>query len=118
MITTASRPVSPRFLSEAERVLIADLRRAGATMRTIAIELRRAPSTIARELARNRDGVGRHRLLKDPELAGFVQDLLGKRWSPELNRSARRCRGGFPTVACQRDGTAVLPRAWDTWKCQ
>lgn len=44
---------SERFLSEAERVLIADGRLAGLTVRAIAAELNRNPSTVSRELRRN-----------------------------------------------------------------
>jgi transposase, IS30 family len=102
VIISGCRVVSPRFLSEAERVVIADLRRAGMTVRVIAAELGRAPSTIARELTRNRDGAGRyrpfgaqqlavarrrrpgrHRLVRDLVLREFVQAKLSKRWSPE-----------------------------------
>ena len=47
------REISPRYLSEDERVQIADLRRAGAGVRAIAERLDRSPSTISRELRRN-----------------------------------------------------------------
>src|SRR5690348_1953385 len=46
-------PVSARFLSEDERITIADLRRRGHTLRDIGAQLGRAPSTISRELRRN-----------------------------------------------------------------
>ena len=55
VITTPGREISPRFLSEGERVHIADLVRQGAGVRTIAKDLHRSPSTISRELRRNRD---------------------------------------------------------------
>jgi transposase, IS30 family len=51
----ARREVSDRYLSEDERVRIADLRKAGAGVRAIAEQLGRAPSTVSRELRRNRD---------------------------------------------------------------
>ncbi|MFY0409808.1 helix-turn-helix domain-containing protein [Solicola sp. PLA-1-18] len=47
------REVSGRFLSLQERLLIADLRLAGESIRAIAGRLGRAPSTISRELAPN-----------------------------------------------------------------
>ena len=47
--------ISPRYLSEDERVRIADLRRAGAGVRAMAEQTGRSPSTISRELRRNRD---------------------------------------------------------------
>jgi transposase, IS30 family len=54
----AVRQISDRYLSEEERIGIADLRRTGLSIRQIAAELGRAPSTVSRELRRNsrRDG--------------------------------------------------------------
>lgn len=96
------RPRSPRYLSEHERVRIADLLAAKMTVRAIAVELGRAPSTISREICRNRgrDGAYRphhaeqaarlrackprkRRIATDTVLAETVSDLLAKRWSPE-----------------------------------
>jgi len=57
-----ARPVSPRFLSEGERLAIADGRLAGQSLRSIATELGPSPSTISREAANNADPVtGRYR---------------------------------------------------------
>ena len=56
-----ARPRSPRYLSEQERIRIADRLAAGASVRGIAGELGRAPSTISREIPRNRDPDGRYR---------------------------------------------------------
>jgi transposase, IS30 family len=100
--TTESRPRSPRYLSEQERIRIADLLAAGITVRGVAVELGRAPSTISREIARNSDPDGRYRphhaeqaarlraarprtrrIAGDNVLAETVQRLLAKRWSPE-----------------------------------
>jgi IS30 family transposase len=97
-----SRPRSPRYLSELERIRIADLRAAGVSARGIARERGRAPSTISRELRRNRDPFGRYRphhaehaararackprarrIAGDAVLAAAVARLLAKRWSPE-----------------------------------
>jgi transposase, IS30 family len=96
------RPRSPRYLSEQERIDIADLLAAKVTVRGIAAELGRAPSTISRELRRNRDPGGRYhphhaehaarfrackprkrRVAVDAVLADIVRRLLAKRWSPE-----------------------------------
>ena len=55
------RPRSPRYLSEQERIRIADLLAAKVTVRGVAAELGRAPSTISRELRRNRDPDGMYR---------------------------------------------------------
>ena len=51
----ADREISDRYLSEQERVRIADLRQAGHGVRAIAEQTGRSPSTISRELRRNRD---------------------------------------------------------------
>jgi IS30 family transposase len=49
----AIRDISDRFLSQDERIEIADLRQAGLSMWRIADRLGRAPSTISRELRGN-----------------------------------------------------------------
>lgn len=99
---TDAKPRSARYLSERERVLIADLLAARMTVRAIAAQLGRAPSTISREIRRNRDPDGRYRphhaehaarvrackprkrrVAIDMLLAQGIQELLAKRWSPE-----------------------------------
>jgi IS30 family transposase len=101
-VVVVVREISSRFLSEAERVLLADRRRAGVSMRAIAQELGRATSTISRELHRNQHGDGDYRpyraqtlaqsrrprpktgkIAADPGLRQVVQDGLDLRWSPE-----------------------------------
>jgi IS30 family transposase len=96
------RPRNPRYLSEHERIRIADLLGAGMTVRGIAAQLRRAPSTISREICRNSDSDGRYRphhaehaarlrackprkrrVAVDAVLADAIRRLLAKRWSPE-----------------------------------
>jgi transposase, IS30 family len=106
--------ISPRYLSEDERVRIADLRRQGLGVRAVAAELGRSPATVSRELRRNRDlGSGQYRpfaaqrlaaarrarpgrgkLVRDPVLRHFVAVRLEKRWSPE--QISRALRGEFP----------------------
>jgi IS30 family transposase len=103
VINTRKREVSSRFLSEAERVEIADLRRAGCGVRAIAVAMGRSPATISRELRRNcepdsgqyrpftaqRFAVQRRarpktgKLADDAVLREFVQQRLQWRWSPE-----------------------------------
>jgi IS30 family transposase len=56
-----SRPRSPRYLSEHERVVIADLLNGGWSIRAIAVEIGRSPSTASREIQRNGDPRGRYR---------------------------------------------------------
>jgi IS30 family transposase len=103
VINARKSQVSARYLSEDERVRIADLRRAGLGVRAIAAELGRSPSTVSRELRRNcepaggpyrpfaaqrfaaerRARPGRGKLAGDPVLRQFVAGRLQKRWSPE-----------------------------------
>lgn len=65
-----TKEISLRFLSDAERVEIADRRRAGKTMQTIADAIGRSISTISREFGRNSGPVGNpvHRI--DPDIPG------------------------------------------------
>ena len=99
---TESKPRSPRYLSEQERIRIADLLATKTTVRGIAEQLGRAPSTISREIRRNSDPDGRYRphhaehaaqrracrprtrrIAGDEVLGEIVQRLLARRWSPE-----------------------------------
>jgi IS30 family transposase len=103
VVSARKSEISDRYLSEDERVRIADLHRSKHTVRAIATELGRSPSTISRELRRNRDeGSGQYRpfaaqrlaaerrprpgrgkLVNDAVLREFVAVRLKKRWSPE-----------------------------------
>jgi IS30 family transposase len=96
------RPRSTRYLSEQERVVIADLLTRGKSIRAIAAEIGRSASTVSREIKRNSDPAGRYRphhaehtartraarprqrrITRDAVLREAVADLLQKRWSPE-----------------------------------
>jgi IS30 family transposase len=109
----AVREISPRFLSQDERIEIADLRHAGLSVRQIADRLGRAPSTISRELRRNASGSGayrpfeahrratarrarshRRRIEANGELRQLVAELLAQRWSPQ--QISRQLRLRFP----------------------
>jgi IS30 family transposase len=98
----AVRQISLRYLSQDERIEIADLRQSGLGVRAIAGQRGRAPSTIERELRRNAvTGRGyrpfdahrratvrrarRHRRRIDinSEISGVVAELLLQRWSPQ-----------------------------------
>jgi IS30 family transposase len=99
---TPAKIRSSRYLSEHERIVIADLLHAGRTIRAIAVELGRAASTVSREISRNKDARGRYRpahaeqaarsraprprerrLAVDEVLRDVVAGLLRKHWSPE-----------------------------------
>jgi len=116
------RPVVPpsgpsRYLREDERIYIADRLREKAGVRQIAAELDRSPSTISREIRRNRTvgtrGQWHYRphaaqaradarrprpkpgkIRQSSELRTFVQDHLDLRWSPEQICQALRAQ--FP----------------------
>ncbi|SEG94670.1 Transposase and inactivated derivatives, IS30 family, partial [Thermomonospora echinospora] len=108
-----------RYLREADRVHIADRLREKASIRQIARELGRSPSTISREIRRNgmplrgdhskwayrphaaqaRADARRPRpkpgkIGQNPQLRDFIQRHLGLRWSPEQICQALRAR--FP----------------------
>jgi IS30 family transposase len=116
----AVREISSRFLSQDERIEIADLRHAGLSIRQVADRLGRSPSTVSRELRRNAAGRGdyrpfeahrratvrrarhhRRRIEARPELGQVVSDLLAQRWSPQqISRQLRRRFPGEPGCSC------------------
>jgi IS30 family transposase len=105
---------SSRYLREADRIHIADRLREKATIRAIAAELGRSPSTVSREIRRNRHPVnGQYRpyaaqaradarrprpkpgkIAQNAGLRDFIQDHLTQRWSPEQICQALRAQ--FP----------------------
>ena len=94
---------SKRYLDRDERYEIARLDDAGVSAHQIGIRLNRSPSTITRELSRNRDPRTGHyhperahtlawqrqrrpkpsKLATHPVLRARVQELLDRRWSPD-----------------------------------
>lgn len=117
-ITTVVPPTHPsRYLTSHERIQIADLNREGQSVRTIAAELGRDPSTISREIRRNAtvDPRGKQhyrphaaqaraearrprpkpsKIALNPDLRIRVQELLKAKWSPE--QISRRLKRDFP----------------------
>jgi transposase, IS30 family len=103
-----------RFLSADERVVIADGLVVGRSMRSIAAELGRSPSTISREVARNTTAVDRvyrpwaadlqasrrrlrprgGKIAGSPRLRAAIQVLLDDKYSPE--QAAARLRREHP----------------------
>ena len=126
----AMRQISDRFLSQDERVTIADLHQAGLSIRQIAARLGRAPSTVSRELRRNAAASGyrpfeahrratarrarhhRRRVETSEELRQLVAELLARRGARSRSaasyaygvRATRRC--GCVTRASTRPSTS------------
>nr|BFD86260.1 IS30 family transposase [Streptomyces sp. Xyl84] len=119
-VRAARTPEGPsRYLREADRIHIADRLRERASVRQIAAELGRSPSTISREIRRNgmplRGDASRWayrpyaaqarcdarrprpkpgRIGQNPQLRDFIQRHLDLRWSPEQICQALRTQ--FP----------------------
>jgi IS30 family transposase len=106
-----------RYLRQDERIHIADRLGEGASLRGIAAELGRSPSTISREIRRNRSHVRGDRwayrphaaqaradarrprpkpgkIGRNPGLRDYIQQHLGRRWSPE--QIVHQLRRDFP----------------------
>ena len=94
VVDVRKREISPRFLSEDERVFIGDRWRAGHLMRAIVRELGRDPATVSRELRRN----------VDPD-SGTYRPFLAHRLAAQ-----RRGRPRPGKLAAQPDGSRGGPR--------
>jgi transposase, IS30 family len=108
--------ISPRYLSQDDRIEIADGLARGEPVKLIAVRIGKTFQSVYREIARNRKPDGRYepwyahnrayqrrrrpkprRLSVDAELSKIVAGKLAKRWSPAqisrwLRRRYRRCR--------------------------
>lgn len=101
-LAALSRPLHPRYVTLEEREKIADMRREGASLRTIGRALGRPASTIKREIDTYTDEAGRYRpyaahrawtqsrarakeakLAQPGRLRDYVIAKLGVKWSPE-----------------------------------
>ncbi len=90
MINASKLKISDRYLSEEERIRLADLRQAGLGVRAIAAELGRGPSTISREPDRNHDpSTGQYRPFTAHRLAAQ------RRARPPYGRSTGRSWAGL-----------------------
>lgn len=118
-----------RYLSLLDREQIRDLHRTGMSIRKIAAELDRSPSTISRELKRNTVSTTRgylphtaHRLsvqrrarprsakvIANSELLAYVQEKLKKKWSPE--QISNRMTKDFPDRPEMRVSTETIYQA-------
>jgi transposase, IS30 family len=103
-------PISSRYLSQDDRIEIADGLARGEPVKAIAVRLGRCYQTVYREIARNRKPGGRYqpwyahnrayerrrrprprRFAVDAELREIVAAKLAKRWSPaQISRWLRR----------------------------
>jgi IS30 family transposase len=119
--------VITRLLSLREREKIADLRRAGLSLRAIGRELHRPASTIKRELdtrtvngsylphGAHRDAVAKRgraklgKLAQPGPLREYVSEGLGRQWSPEQIR--HRIRADFPDDEDMRVSTETIYQA-------
>jgi transposase, IS30 family len=108
----AVREISARYLTQDEPTEIADLHRTGLSIRQIAHQLGRSPSTISRELRRNGCASGyrpfdahrragarrtrrhRRRVETNTVLRRLVSELLAQRWSPQ--QIARHLHRRYP----------------------
>ena len=85
-----------RFLTLDERLAIADMRLAGASMREIAAELGRSPSTVSREIARN------------AHVGDYPSDWAYRPYAADFKARARRLRPRVGKIgSCPRLRVAV-----------
>ena len=118
-------PISSRYLSQDDRIEIADGLDASERVMAIAARIGKSYQSVYREVARNRKPDGRyqpwfahgqahlnrrrpkpHRFSSDPELTAVVAAKLRKRWSPQqVSRWLRRRWPGAP------DGTSAPRRS-------
>jgi IS30 family transposase len=127
-LNKVEKVIDSRYLSVVEREQIKDLHRAGVSIRTIAAELGRSPSTVSRELKRNtistrgylphtahRLSVARRarprepKLLANNALRAYVQAKLTKKWSPQ--QISNRLVRDFPTTPEMRVSTETIYQA-------
>lgn len=129
----APRQDSGRYLRPQERMHIADRLRDKASIRTIAAELGRAPSTVSREVLRNRSYYAKPKIYRygphvaqsraearrprsrpgkiasNPRLRDYIQAGLEQRWSPE--QIAHQMRRDFPDDAEMRVSHETIYRS-------
>ncbi|MBV9060824.1 MAG: helix-turn-helix domain-containing protein, partial [Pseudonocardiales bacterium] len=116
VINVGKREISSRYLSEDERVCIADLDRASRGVREIAAEIGRSASTINRELRRNRDpGSGQYRPFTAQRLA------VERRPRPRRGKLIRVWVPNWSSTSCDLAYSCINPpsrsrrrrRSWD-----
>ena len=127
-LALVEQALHPRFLSLAEREQIADLRRAGQSLRAIGRALGRDASTIKREIDRNATAGGTYqphaahrcaaarrprpktaKLAEPGALRTYVAERLRERWSPE--QISQTLPEVFPDDATMRVSTETIYQA-------
>lgn len=128
-LNVVEKVIDPRYLSLLEREQLQDLRRSGMSIRQVAGEMGRSPSTISRELKRNTTSSTRgylphtaHRLsvrrrarprqaklVANAELRSYVQVKLKKKWSPQ--QISNRLIKDFPAAPEMRVSTETIYQA-------
>ncbi|MFE7332490.1 IS30 family transposase [Streptomyces sp. NPDC057565] len=112
------KPIDDRYLTQDDRITIAEGLLAGRTPAVIAEEVGKHRSTVYREISRGRGPDGRYnpwwshnqailrrrrpkpeKLQVNPELRTFVNDKLKQRWSPQqITRDLARSRPDEPAM--------------------
>lgn len=127
-LNVVEKLIDPRYLSVIEREQLQDLRGTGLSLRQIALEMGRSPSTISRELRRNtvstrgylphtahRLSVKRRarqrqpKMLSNDALLAYVQEKLAMKWSPQ--QISFRLVKDFPTDVEMRVSTETIYQA-------
>ncbi|WP_336873997.1 helix-turn-helix domain-containing protein [Rhodococcus qingshengii] len=128
-LNVVEKIIHPRYLSLREREQFQDLRRAGLSIRAVASQMRRAPSTISRERGRNTVSVRGYmphtahrrsvkyrarprqaKLVANAELRSYVQGKLAKRRSPQ-QISHRLIKDSQPLRKCVRAPRRSIKRS-------
>lgn len=124
-VSYVEKPINARYLSQDDRIEIADGLTRGESIKVIAARIGKSYQSVYKEVARNRKPDGRyqpwfahnqaHQRRRRPKVRVFagddalrqlVADKLGKRWSPaQISRWLRR---RYPR---RRRGTCVLRRS-------
>ncbi|MGW2552187.1 IS30 family transposase [Streptomyces sp. NPDC001635] len=115
------KPIDERYLTQDDRITIAEGLLAGRTASAIAEEIAKHPSTVYREISRGRGPTGIYnpwwshnqailrrrrprpeKLRANPKLRDFINDKLKERWSPQqITRHLARTEPGQPAMnAC------------------
>jgi transposase, IS30 family len=133
MLVPDPGPVSPRFLSQDDRIAIADGLQAGRGVKQIAADIGKSFQTVYREIKRNSKPDGRYqpwwahnqallrrrrpkpeKIRSNVELRATVNAKLDQRWSPQqISRHLARAHPGDPAMhACPETIYRALFAGW------